>query len=64
MKQDLKNKHTQQSHKLPSRHRSQNFVKLSHKRKLIMREPPVGAKRAKHRAKRSVECGAPVGGTP
>jgi hypothetical protein len=28
------------------------------------REPHVGAKRAKHRAKRSPECGDPVGGTP
>jgi hypothetical protein len=29
-----------------------------------VREPHVGAKRAKHRAKRSPECGDPVGGTP
>jgi hypothetical protein len=28
------------------------------------REPHGGAKRAKHRAKRSPECGDPVGGTP
>jgi hypothetical protein len=30
----------------------------------FLREPHVGAKRAKHRAKRSPECGDPVGGTP